>query len=267
MALEDFFTQHPVFRHEELYAYLNQGESYNDSTLKASLSYHVKKGHIARIRRGYYAVNSNKGHLNAYDSLLIAGRVSENSLIAYHSALTFHGIAYSSLNTYFFINASPIKMFDFEQVTYQHVSPTNVFFHTDLFIETKKYDRLGLNIHVTTLERTLVDCLDRPQYSGGFEEIWRTINMVNFIDAERMVNYALILNNATTIAKLGFFLEQHQAHFSIEEIILSRLEKEKPKGVHYLNPGSQNNHYAKRWNLMVPLAIQNKIWEEQNHDI
>ena len=267
MAFEDFFAQHPIFRHDELYAYLNQARSYNDSTLKASLSYHLKKGHIARIRRGYYAVLSNKGNLNAHDSLLIAGRVSGNALIAYHSALTFHGIAYSSLNTYFFINAAPIKTFDFEQVTYQRISPSKVFIQKDPFIETKKYDRLGLNIQVTTLERTLVDCLDKPQYSGGFEEIWRTTNMVNFIDAERMVNYALILNNATTIAKLGFFLEQHQAHFGIEEKILFRLEKEKPKGVHYLTPGSQNNHYARRWNLMVPLAIQNKVWEEQDHDI
>ena len=267
MALEDFFAQHPVFRHDELYAYLNRERNYNDATLKASLSYHVKKGHIARIRRGYYAVNSNKGHFNAYASLLIAGRVSENSRIAYHSALTFHGIAYSSLNTYFFINTVPIKTFNFEQVTYQRVLPPKVLIQKDILIETKKYDRLGLNIHVTTIERTLVDCLDKPQYSGGFEEIWRTANMVNFIDAERMVNYALILNNATTIAKLGFFLEQHQAHFGIEEKVLSRLEKEKPKGVHYLTTGSRDNHYVRRWNLMVPLAIQNKTWEEQDHDI
>jgi predicted transcriptional regulator of viral defense system len=35
-------------------------------------------------------------------------------------------------------------------------------------------DRAGLQVRVTSLERTMVDLLDRPDLSGGYEEIWRS---------------------------------------------------------------------------------------------
>ncbi len=260
--LDEFFAQHPVFHYEELLAFLRQGKTYKETTLKSLLRYHVQKGHIARIRRGYYAVIDSAKNHSLPDSILIAGRATQRSLIAYHSALAFHGIAYSMLNTVFFISESSCQPFRFHQITYQPISPPTILSQGNMSTETKSYDRLGLTIHVTTIERTLVDCLDKAKYSGGFEEIWQAAHLIEFIDAERMVNYALLLNNATTIAKLGFFLEQHQAHFEIDERLLSALENRKPKGTHYLLKESQENCYIRRWNLMVPLAIKNRIWEE-----
>lgn len=267
MALDDFFSAHSVFRYDELHDHLNQKKVYKDTSLKALLRYHLQKKHIARIRRGYYVVITNKTSLGVYDPLLIAGRVNESALIAYHSALSFHGIAYSLSNTVFFSSETPVKLFDFQQVAYQRVLPPKALPPEKIFYETKTYDRLGLAIRVTNIERTLVDCLDKPQFSGGFEEIWRATSMIDFIDAERMANYAILLNNATTIAKLGFFLEQHQEHFKIEENILSLLEKKTPKGVHYFTHAASENHYLRRWKLMVPTSIKNKTWEEQDHDI
>jgi len=258
--LDEFFAQHPVFHYEELLSSLRQEKRYKETTLKSLLRYHIQEEHIARIRRGYYAVIDGTKNHSLPDSLLIAGRATQHSLIAYHSALVFHGIAYSMLNTVFFISESSCQPFRFQQTTYQPISSPTVLSQGNP--EIKSYDRLGLTIHVTTIERTLVDCLDKTKYSGGFEEIWQAAHLIEFIDAERMVNYALLLNNATTIAKLGFFLEQHQAHFEIDEKILSALENKKPKGTHYLSKESQENCYMRRWNLMVPLAIKNRIWEE-----
>jgi hypothetical protein len=39
-------------------------------------------------------------------------------------------------------------------------------------------ERAGLPLRVTTLERTLVDALDRPDLAGGWEEIWRSYDDV-----------------------------------------------------------------------------------------
>jgi len=64
-------------------------------------------------------------------------------------------------------------------------------------------DRLGLDVRVTGLERTLVDVLDRPDLEGGWEEIWRSLESVEFFDLDQVIKYALLLGNATTIAKVG----------------------------------------------------------------
>ena len=61
-----------------------------------------------------------------------------------------------------------------------------------------------------------MDVLDRPRHSGGWEEIWRSLESVEFFDVERVVEYALLLDNATTAAKVGFYLEQHRDALMIE---------------------------------------------------
>lgn len=260
--LDNFFIQYPVFRYNELLDYLRQEKTYKKTTLKALLRYHIQKKHIARVRRGYYAVINNTKQHNIIDPLLIGGRATPQSIIAYHSALAFHGIAYSISNTIFFINESYSQAFEFDQIKYQPILPVSTLTQENLFTETKIHDRLGLTIRVTTIERTLVDCLDKAHHSGGFEEIWQAAHMLDFVDVERIVDYAILLNNATTIAKVGFFLEQHRDHFEVNAKCLDRLENKKPKGVHYLSKKYQDNVYMRRWHLMVPEMIKNRIWEE-----
>ncbi len=66
-------------------------------------------------------------------------------------------------------------------------------------------DRRGLEVRVTGLERTLVDVLDRPYLSGTWEEIWRSFDSVDFFDLDKVVEYSILLGNAITAAKVGFF--------------------------------------------------------------
>ena len=66
-------------------------------------------------------------------------------------------------------------------------------------------DRVGLDVAVTGLERTLVDLFDRPHLGGGVEEVWKSLATVEFFDLEAVTEYAALLGNATTVAKVGFF--------------------------------------------------------------
>ena len=70
---------------------------------------------------------------------------------------------------------------------------------------------------MTTLERTLVDVLDMPRHGGGWEEIWHSLESVEFFDVDAVTDYALKLGSAVTVAKVGFFLEQHREELMLEE--------------------------------------------------
>lgn len=269
MNFETFFKKHLLFHYEELVEYLQDSGNVNKNTVKAALQYHVTKKHLARIRRGYYLVTNDylPGSHVENDSLLIAGHMTPDAIISYHTAMEFHAIAYSVGSIVYFNSKERIGYLDCEYGQYQQVTHPVSLIPNDVFIETNFHDRMGMDIRVTTVERTLVDCLSRSELSGGWEEIWRSFESINFLDIERAINYALKLNNATTIAKLGFFLEQHQAQFSVKEEQLNRLVQHKPKSRHYLEKsynGPVKN--LQRWNLIVPLAVINKHWEEPHHD-
>ena len=61
-------------------------------------------------------------------------------------------------------------------------------------------------VSVTGLERTFVDVLNRPDLTGSWEEIWRSLESVEFFDLDKVAVYVDLFGNATTAAKVGFFL-------------------------------------------------------------
>jgi predicted transcriptional regulator of viral defense system len=52
-------------------------------------------------------------------------------------------------------------------------------------------NRSGVDLRVTSLERTLVDVLDRPDLTGSWEEIWRSLEAVEFFDLDQVIAYVL----------------------------------------------------------------------------
>ncbi len=141
--------------------------------------------------------------------------MAHDAVISYHTAMEIHALAYSVGSVVDFNSDEKIGHLICEYGQYQQVAHPAQLKPQKIFLETKLHDRMGMDIRVTIIERTLVDCLHRPELSGRWEEIWRSFESINFLDIDRLIQYALELNNATTIAKLGFFLEQHQEQFSV----------------------------------------------------
>ncbi len=269
MRFEAFFKKYLLFHYDELVEYLSSSGDFNQNTLKAALQYHLAKNHLARIRRGYYLVTNDylPGTYIESDYLLIAGRMTDDAVISYHTAMEFHALAYSVASTVYFNSDERIGLLLSEYGQYQQLSHPTQLKPDNVYLETKLHDRMGMDIRVTTIERTLVDCLHRPELSGGWEEIWHSFESINFLDIGRVINYAVRLGNATTIAKVGFFLEQHQEQFSVKEEQLNQLAHHKPKSRHYMEKAHKGPVKSlQRWNLVVPLAVINKIWEEPNND-
>jgi hypothetical protein len=73
---------------------------------------------------------------------------------------------------------------------------------------------------------------------------------------DQVVEYVLLLENATTAAKVGFFLEQHKETPMVDDTHLKPLRKLRPQRPHYLIRGkSQGGRWVKKWNLMYFLII------------
>ena len=110
---------------------------------------------------------------------------------------------------------------------------------------------------------SLVDVLDRPVLSGSWEEIWRSLELVEFFDLDDVVRYALLLDNATTAAKVGFFLQQHHEPLMVEDKHLAVLRDLRPRQPHYMNRSRRTaGRLIAEWNLVAPEEIIERSWGE-----
>jgi hypothetical protein len=125
------------------------------------------------------------------------------------------------------------------------------------------FERQGLGVRVTGFERTLVDVLDRPDLCGGWEEVWRSLESIEYIKLDQVVEYVRLLDKSTTAAKVGFYLEQHRDELMVERKYLDELRKMIPRQPHYLERSRRSSgRYIKGWNLVVPDEVIYRSWAE-----
>ncbi|KIG14999.1 hypothetical protein DB30_06190 [Enhygromyxa salina] len=120
----------------------------------------------------------------------------------------------------------------------------------------------GGRVRVCTCERAMVDVLHTPALGGGWEEIWRSLEMIEFLDLNAVISYALRLDSGTTAARVGLFLEQHRERLFVEEADLERLASHAPKDARYLDTSRAPGRLVHPWNLIVPEQVLNQSWGE-----
>lgn len=264
MKLDDFFALNPAFTLNELENCLSSSKN---STLYNLLTYHQKQGHIFRIRRGlYYSIPKGMDPVHyPVVSYLVASKMAEDAVIAYSSALDLHGKLHTIQNRLIYLTKKRVMApFDFRDIKYQAVAiPSALKASGKETFGIQSIDKLGQPIFVTSLERTLVDVLDRPYLCGSWEEIWLSLEGIEYLDMDQVLKYAFLLDNSTTIAKLGFFLETHREELMISDSYLEKLRKHCPTKPHYMDRNqNQPQKMIAKWNLIVPLDLINRSWEE-----
>jgi predicted transcriptional regulator of viral defense system len=196
------------------------------------------------------------------DPYLVAGRSADDAVLAYHTALEVYGKAHSVFERYFFQSNKPLRPSTFRSRRFECVLfPKALRDKNHQQFATKTLERSGLEIRVTRLERTLVDLLDRPDLGGGWEEIWRSLESVEYFDLDLVVEYVKLLGNRTTAAKVGYYLQQHAKPLMVEDRHLNPLRDLRPRQPHYLERGKSGT-VVKDWNLVVPKSLADRSWEE-----
>jgi len=60
--------------------------------------------------------------------------------------------------------------------------------------------------YMTDVEKTIVDCFDLPQYSGGYAELIRAFSVAQ-LSGEKMIEYCRAINNIAATKRIGFLAE------------------------------------------------------------
>ncbi len=266
MKPTEFFARHSVFRFEEFRTAHLAGGTRSPETTASVLKQHVAAGNLVNVRRGLYARVPDDADAATFrvDPFLLASRLSDDSVIAYHSALQLLGKAHSLSSRITYLTRHRAKPFAFQDTEFVPVLfPAAVRKRKDVGGGIREESRQGLTVRVTGFERTMVDVLDAPEHGGGWEEIWRSLEAIEFFDLDFVIAYARRLHSALTAARVGFFLEQHKDQLLVEDRHLAALRRLAPGQPTYFERRHRGGgRFVARWNLIVPESVLARSWAE-----
>ncbi len=264
MRPRDFFATHSVFTHTEFVTVHTAGGR-SPHTSNSLLAGHVATGRLLRVKRGIYATVPAGLAPEKYqpDPYLLATHLRDDAVVAYHAALAFHGHAYSLWWRVQYMTAVRVRPFTFRGTEFVGVqAPRAVRGLLDFGGGVQVRPHAGGQVRVMSLERSLVDLLHAPEQGGGWEEIWRSLESVEFFDLDAVIGHALQMGSALTVARVGFYLEQHREELMVEEVHLRALAGHIPAQPSYLDRRRQSGKLMNRWNLIVPEQVLGRMWEE-----
>jgi hypothetical protein len=117
-------------------------------------------------------------------------------------------------------------------------------------------------VEFTGPERTLVDGFRQPRWVGGLEELLNSAAGFGVLDLDLLQRLLTAYGQQILWAAAGWFLEHHQASFSVPGKYLGRLERKRPSQPRYLERGTRGGRLIPRWNLILPRHLLR--WEGQD---
>lgn len=261
-----FFTTHPVFTRDDYVKSPQSGrEPRNERTADSLLRKHAASGRIVRIRRGLYASVPAGVDPETFepDPYLVASKVAPDACVSHHAALQFRGRTYSIWNTITFLSRLNVRDFHYGATWYRAVRPPAAVVELpEMGGGIHEQAHAGGTVRITSFERTMVDVLHVPELGGGWEEIWRSLEMIEFFDLDAVIDYAIKLGTARTIARVGVFLDQHREPLFVADEHLQLLQRHRPNRPLYFDASQEKGRLDPRWNVIVPHRILEQTWDE-----
>jgi predicted transcriptional regulator of viral defense system len=205
------------------------------------------QGRVRQIANGVYAGTFATTPLNRYR---VPAALREDAVVALHSALEFHGVANQTFQTVYYFSARLRKDVVFDGVTYHGVvPPRQMLLPSHRFLQT---ERGADHVLLTGRERSFVDCLLFLDYSGGLEELDKSLAMFPSFDFDAALAYLKLLRSPWLYSRLGFFLDRHTDKLFFQGNVRDRFLQKLPRGTAYLADKRPGQRWVPTWKLMVP---------------
>ena len=249
MSPDRFLATHRLFTRAELLAALT-GRS--TATVDRTLARWRQQGRIEPVKRGLFVRLGPSEALPDYAAL--AARMAPDAAAAYHTALEVHGCAQSLFERFSFVTWTRVKAVRYHGRELVPVKPRAELEANggEDWIET--HERDGIELRVTSLERTAVDVLDRPDLAGGIEEVWRSLAGLPAIDPVALLDYVLLLKSSRVAARVGLFLESRQKELAVPASTLEALQALLPQHPVHMER-ALGGRLNQRWRVIVPREL------------
>ena len=164
-----------------------------------------KEKKVGKIKRGlYYSIPlENTSEKFEVDRYILASKIKQGYALGYHSALELHGAAYSAFNIIYILiqKKGRFPLINFQNVKY--VPVINKYYNKNL----KKVKYKNKTIIITNPARTFIECLNRLDLCGGWEECLKSLANLRGVNVSDILEILKIYKNKTLELKTGYLLE------------------------------------------------------------
>ncbi len=227
--------------------------SVKKSTLRELLSDMTKRGLLMRLKNGIYYVIPYEADAEKFmpDWHLIAENLVNDAqyYIAYYSALHIHNlITQPSLKEQIVVS----KQIRPSEIKIKNIPFQYIYHNEKHFFGAKKIWIDSFNkVLCSDLEKTIIDCLYKPDYAGGIVEIAKAIyTSKDIIKFDILLDYVKKFDSQAVVKRLGFLLEV----LEIKSEIINDLQKLKTASYIVLDTKlPMNGKHNKRWSIQQNL--------------
>ncbi|KGE14748.1 type IV toxin-antitoxin system AbiEi family antitoxin domain-containing protein [Sphingobacterium deserti] len=233
--LDDYEIQ--LFKFSEIELLLEQ----KFDNLSEVLENLVDKELLVRIEKGKFCRQSFR------DEYVIGTFIVENSAVAYWSALNLHGLTEQFSNTVFIQTTNQKNDKSILGTSYKFV---RIAPNKKAGIIQNGYG--NLQYPITDVEKTIVDCFDLPQHSGGYAELIRAVSQAQ-MQASKLVDYCQAVNNIAVTKRIGYLVELLQIP-SMESFIDFAKMQVKNKYNLFDPQGLEEGEFVAEWRLRLNIS-------------
>jgi predicted transcriptional regulator of viral defense system len=188
-----------------------------------------RKDLIATVEKGKYILKNLYEELDIYE---IVTDLYRPSYLSFWSALHYHHMT----------DQVPLSIMI---ATTRRKRRSSFMGQSLIFITIKKelffgYERIGRTL-VSDREKTIIDCLRHPEYSGGIDHVYNSIP--EDLDADRIVEYCEMAGSTSIASRLGFLLERKGIGIDKERI------RSKISTYSLLDPSGRRENPNSEWKL------------------
>lgn len=221
----------------------------SEPTMFAAIKALMRKGRLIKLKGGLYAtINPITQDLFA-NKFEIATALYKDACVGYHSALEYYGLGNQVYTRVQVFTQKKYPISEINGLDYEFFINDN-----DDGISVVEHNAL---VRVTDIERTVIDCVNRLDVSGGIEEVLLAIAAISYCDEQKLLLYLSRLGKKFVYKKIGYLFSIVKPSYlsdNFYEICKAKMSKRVDDIRENKNA---NAYYSKEWKLVVPKNILN----------
>ena len=211
----------------------------------------LKSNTYKKIRNNLYALvdpSTNDIYSTKFE---IASKISQTSFVCYHSALEYYGLANQVFGDVLVGSLTRFNNFVFNDDEFIYKSVKNVKFVNDVISE---------GIRVSSLEKTIIDCIDDMDLAGGIEEVLNALEQIKYVNESRVLDILRDTDKMFLYQKVGFLFEIYNSQLGLTNDFFVECKSHISKKINYfMRYEFKGTELNKKWNLIVPKDIKSRI--------
>ena len=240
-----------IFATKDAYEVLGEGRATRDALARL-----VDKGWLERIEKGKYLIiplEAGPDRTWTEDAYVIAGHLVSHAVVGYWSALNYWKLT-EQVPRVTYVQTTARKERRTPQVLGMRFRIVRV--KPRKFFGCHVYRAGEFQVEVTDREKTIVDCLDRPELSGGVGQVGEALLAGDGdFDWDRMTDYLHRFGSGAVVKRLGFLVESVELTHPPERAVLHGWLDLLTAGISKLDPSTPRKPHriATRWRIEVNL--------------